>query len=304
MNTSMQARVALDSRDKLGEGPVWDAKQQRLLWQDHGAELIREAKSANGRTWRETRQWSTHRPIAASIPRAQGGLVVPGGTEVFFMDDNGTFTSFATLQNCLEGTRINDAKCDARGRLWAGTLTSAFKSGGGALYRIDADGSVSIMLKGVTLANGLDWSPDNRTFYFIDSFTRRIDAFDFDLDSGTITNRRTFAHVQRGAPNGMTVDVEGCIWVASTGGGNVQRYSPQGEYLTCIDVATPGATSCAFGGPACTDLFITSRAGRMPDAALQLGVPPNMLDNNGPAAGALFICQPGTQGLPAHDFAG
>jgi sugar lactone lactonase YvrE len=315
----LRAKLAVELRDQLGEGPVWDAAQERLLWQDHISGIIREAKadgsgSADGtdRTgsaagasgWRETRRWNLNRAIAASIPRARGGLVVPGGMEVFLMDDAGTLTSFARIENESPLARINDAKCDARGRLWVGTLTSNFEPGGAALYRIDPNGSVTAAVRNVTLANGLDWSPDGKTFYFVDSFTRSVDAFDFDLDSGAIDNRRTIVSLSQGVPNGMTVDRSGNLWVAATGGGNVQVFSPAGEWLRAIEIGTPGATSCAFGGHDFAHLFITSRAGRMPDAAKGLGVAPNMMDNSGPEAGGLFVCQPGAQGLPSHTFAG
>jgi sugar lactone lactonase YvrE len=304
MMKQVKATLAVEARDKLGEGPVWDGPQQRLLWQDHGSGIIREARADGAGGWCESRRWNLNRAIAASIPRRRGGLVVPGGMEIFLMDDAGILSSFAHIDADSELARINDAKCDARGRLWAGTLTSNFQSGGGALYRIDPDRTVKTMLQGVTLANGLDWSPDGTTFYFVDSFTRSVDAFDFEMDTGEISNRRTLVTLKSGVPNGMTVDREGHLWVAATGGGNVQSYSPTGELLTCIEIGTPGATSCAFGGADCAHLFITSRAGRMPDAAKEMGVDPKMMDNNGPEAGGLFVCQPGARGIPANAFAG
>jgi sugar lactone lactonase YvrE len=304
MITHIKATVAVERRDQLGEGPVWDAAQQRLLWQDHVAGIIREAKSDGAAGWRETRRWSLGRAIAASIPRRGGGLVVPGGMEIFLLNDAGDLIPFARIEGESPLARINDAKCDARGRLWVGTLTSNFEPGGAALYRIDPDGSVTAAVRGVTLANGLDWSPDGTTFYFVDSFTRSVDAFDFDLDTGALNNRRTVVTLQSGVPNGMTVDRDGTLWVAATGGGNVQAYSPSGELLSQVEIGTPGATSCAFGGTDYAHLFITSRSGRMPDAAKGLGVDPNMMDNSGPEAGGLFVCQPGARGLASHAFAG
>lgn len=300
----IKAPIAVERRDQLGEGPVWDAGQQRLLWQDHVSGIIREAKADGAAGWRETRRWNLGRAIAASIPRRRGGLVVPGGMEIFLMNDGGELTSFARIENESPLARINDAKCDSRGRLWVGTLTSNFEPGGAALYRIDPDCRVTAAVRDVTLANGLDWSPDGATFYFVDSFTRSVDAFDFDVDQGAIKNRRTVVTLKSGVPNGMTVDRDGNLWVAATGGGNVQVYSPSGELLSRVEIGTPGATSCAFGGPEFAHLFITSRSGRMPDAARGLGVDPKMMDNSGPEAGGLFVCQPGVHGLPSHAFAG
>jgi sugar lactone lactonase YvrE len=283
---------------------VWDAKGGRLLWGDHAAHIIREAKSDGAGGWRETRRWSLNQPLAAAIPRVQGGLILAGGMQISTFDEEAALETFARIPVDSDLLRINDAKCDAKGRLWAGTLSSDFKLGAAALYRIDPDGTCTRMMGGVTLGNGLDWSPDNAVLYFVESFTREVLAFDFDLERGQISNRRTLITLQNGVPNGLTVDREGYLWIASTGGGNVQCYSAQGDLVATVEIATPGATSCCFGGPDGADLFITSRAGRMPEAAKQMGVDPSMMDNTGPQAGGLFVSRPGATGAPAHAFGG
>jgi sugar lactone lactonase YvrE len=162
------------------------------------------------------------------------------------------------------------------------------------------------MLEGATLPNGLEWSPDGSTFYFVDSMALTIDAFDFDATRGELSNRRTLLSIQYGdgGANGMTVDTTGCLWVALTGGGEVRRYSPEGKLLGRVKIATSGATSCAFGGADGGELFITSRSGRMPDfARTLLGIPADKLEDNSPEAGALFVCRPGPTGLPVTPFA-
>jgi sugar lactone lactonase YvrE len=304
-----RAALATATRDKLGEGPIWDAAAQRLLWGDHVAHIIREARSDGAGGWREVRRWELGRPLAAAIPRANGGLVLAAGMDILLFDENsasvnGGLEAFARLEVASDLVRINDAKCDPKGRLWAGTLSSDFEPGAAALYRIDADGTATQMTDGLTLANGLDWSPDSSTFYLVESFTREVLAFDFDVERGTISNRRPLVTFNTGVPNGMTVDRTGNLWIASTGGGNVQCYSPQGRLVATVEIATPGATSCCFGGPDGLDLFITSRSGRLPEAAIRMGVDPSKMDNHGPDAGALFVCRPGVSGAPAHPFAG
>jgi sugar lactone lactonase YvrE len=308
MIRQLKAELAIGQCDQLGEGPVWDASGRRLLWGDHVAHVIREAQSDGAGGWRETRRWELHRPLAAAIPRSTGGLILAAGMDILTFDENAptvdrAIQPFAHIDVNSDLLRINDAKCDAKGRLWAGTLSSDFKPGAAALYRIDPDGTVAQKMDGMTLANGLDWSPDSSTFYFVESFTREVLAFDFDLETGSISNRRTFVTLTNGVPNGMTVDRGGNLWIASTGGGEVQCYSPQGQLIATVEIATPGATSCCFGGPDGLDLFITSRAGRMPEAAKTMGVDPRKMDNSGPEAGALFVCRPGASGPPAHSFA-
>ena len=301
-----EATLALDMRDRIGEGPAWDGKNHRLLWADHEKGVIHGAKPDPTGAWQETSRWDLGRPLAAVIPRKRGGLIVAGGLDMFSMDEEGRTEPFVSIEADPRKVRLNDAKCDPRGRLWAGSLTNDFSAGGAALYRIDPDGSVRTMLDRLTLSNGLDWSPTGETFYFIDSVTCGIDAFDYDLERGTLSNRRTFVTLERGCgvPNGMTVDRDGCVWVAATGAGEVQQYSPAGDLLGRVRIATPGATSCAFGGVGGDVLCITALGRRMGEVALKLGVTEDKMENNGPGGGGLFTCRTGARGAPATAFAG
>jgi sugar lactone lactonase YvrE len=302
----MRASLAIKARNKIGESPFWDAKRQRLLWLDHQQGTIHEARTDGLGGWRETQRWHLNRPVAAAIPRRSGGLIVAAGTEIFFFDEiKNRRASFVTLDVDPELIRLNDAKCDSQGRLWVGTLATDI-SPRAALYRIDPDGCVTTILENTAVSNGLDWSPDDSTFYFVDSATLTIDAFDFDSARGTLSNRRTLASIQHGdgGANGLTVDDAGCLWVALTGGGEVRRYSPGGTLLGRVEISTSGATSCAFGGPDGAELFITSRSGRMPEfARTLLGISTDRLEDNGPEAGGLFVCRPGPTGAPATPFA-
>lgn len=301
----MTAQLAIASSDFIGESPAWDCLGKRLLWIDHIRGIIHEAKPAKSGGWQETRRWELRRHVAAAIPRASGGLVVASRTELFFLDDNGSLTPFVSLDIDPRRFLLNDAKCDAQGRLWIGAFSTEFLPNA-ALYRVDPDGTVTTALRGLALTNGLDWSPDGSRFYLIDTLTTTIDVFDVDVIQGTIHNRQSIARLERGCggANGLTVDDEGCLWVALTGGGEVRRYSPEGVLLQRVAISIPGATSCAFGGTDCTELFITSRSGRLPDIALAIGVSPQSMESTGPEAGALFVCRPGARGRPAHAFIG
>jgi sugar lactone lactonase YvrE len=300
----LEARVAIQSRDSIGEAPTWDAENRRLLWVDHAEGTVHEAKSDDSGRLQESRQWNLGRPVAAAIPRSKGGLIVASGSDILTWDEANTLVMFARINSSAPLFRISDAKCDRRGRLWASGLTTDFRPQATALYRIDTNGEVTTALEGVTLGNGLDWSPDGSTFYFIDSWTRRVDRFDFDEARGTIANRSTLLDLDRGIPNGMTVDCEGCLWVAATGAGQIRRYSSDGILLAHVEVSTPGVTSCGFGGLECADLFITSRSGRLPEIATRLGVTSKMMEDNSPQAGALFVCPTAITGIPGHPFAG
>jgi len=160
--------------------------------------------------------------------------------------------------------RVNDGTCDRHGRFWAGTMAydEAAPAGLGKLYRLDPDLSVRTMVDGVSISNGIDWSPDDRLMYYIDSPTRRVNVFDFDLDDGAITNRRTLIHVDAsvGFPDGMTVDANGDLWVAVWGGSRVVHYAPDGSERGMVRFPVSQTSSCAFGGADRRDLYVTSAA--------------------------------------------
>ena len=300
------AALAVDAHDKNGEGPCWDAVRQRCIWSDNEVGIIHEARSSAGGGWAESNRWNVGRPIGAAIPRRNGGFVVVGGTEILVMDETGGVRPFARLSTDADLVTLNDAKCDPQGRLWAGTYAKDLSRGCGALYRIDGDGSVTTVLKDVSFSNGLDWSPDGTSLYYIDSMARTVDAFDFDPVRGAISHRRTILTIRTGGFDGMTVDIEGCLWVAIYGLGEVRRYTPEGALLTRVTIPTPAVTSCAFGGANGEELFITSVA-HIPAAVLPiigLGMDVVKAADGAKQGGALFVCRPGPKGRPATLFAG
>jgi sugar lactone lactonase YvrE len=309
MVTSIKAALAIDCRDIIGEGPTWDSKGQRFLWSDNAVGTVHEARSDAQGGWRESQQWRLERVTGAAIARTQGGLVVTAGTQVLLLDDRGRTSVFAEVDADPAVVKLNDAKCDPQGRLWVGTYAHDFSPGVSAFYRIDPDGKVTTILENVGLSNGMDWSPDGATFYYIDSMTASVDAFDFDAAHGTISRRRhvvTFGEGDGGL-DGMAVDSEGCLWLASFGPGEVRRYRPDGTLLARVEVSAPAVTSCAFGGADDAELFITTASLRIPDPVLPIiGWSVEMADNaaNAPGAGGLFVCRPGVWGRPITPFAG
>ena len=283
--------VAVAASAELGEGPRWDAATQSLLWVDIPAKLVHRYDPATGTdTAREVAD-----VVSLALPRRRGGVVVglPDGVHVL---DAERSPLIAAIDSEQAGTRTNDGACDAAGRLWVGTMALDECSPLGALYRVDADLSVTTVLTGTTISNGLGWSPSGQDFYFIDSPTRRVDVFDFDPETGALENRRPMAavEVEGAVPDGLNVDAEGCVWVALHGGWGLNRYSPEGELVAEVRLPVARITSCCFGGPGLRDLYVTTRKSGLgaADAAAQ------------PLAGALLRLDVGVAGLPTHAFAG
>lgn len=308
----MRASLAIDSGDVIGESPLWDAERERFLWLDNSAGILHAAEADGRGGWREGDRRDFGRWTGAALLRSSGGYALASGTDILLLSPDGALTPFASIDADPKLVMFNDAKCDPQGRLWAGThcthgtpLTPELCG----LYRIDPNGDVTRLLGDVGVSNGLDWSPDGKTFYYIDSVTRRVDAFDFDAASGLIANRRPVVTISfgDGAPDGMTVDGEGCLWVAIFGKGQVRRYSPDGLLLGCVEISAPTVTSCVFGGPARDILFITSAAIRIPDEVLPIiGFTPEMAEAAfaAPGLGGVFTCRPGVTGRLPNLFMG
>ena len=191
---------------------------------------------------------------------------------------------------------MNDAKCDPAGRLLAGTMAFDASPHSAALYRVEPDWSFAQIVRDATQSNGIAWSPSGSRMYFIDSATQGVDVFDYDVDTGSASNRRRLVTIDpaHGVPDGMAADAKGNLWVACFGGAAVRCYSPAGVLLDEIFFPVTQVTSCAFGGPGLADLYVTSAAYRLSAGQLK----------KEPHAGATFICRPGEEGMPASSFAG
>ncbi|MFF5963072.1 SMP-30/gluconolactonase/LRE family protein [Streptomyces collinus] len=282
MTTPYEVAVRADA--ELGEGPTWDAAAGRLLWIDILGSRLHTYDPATGR--RTVRRTEQH--IGAVKPRAGGGLVLNLRDGIGLLDPDDRFRWLH--HEPVPGRRANDAAIAPDGALWAGTMRYDEAPGGGTLSRVTGEGAAEVVLDDVAVSNGTGWSPDGRLMYYIDSPTRRIDVFDYA--DGRISGRRTLAVIEEGAgfPDGLTVDAEGCVWVALWEGSAVRRYTPGGELDRVIELPVPLVTACAFGGPDLTDLYVTT-------ARTGLTEPPAL-------AGSLFVVPGAGKGVAQPAFAG
>jgi sugar lactone lactonase YvrE len=283
----VKAELVLDARAVIGECPLWDARLGVLWWVDIPAGLVHRFEADTG----SDNAIEIGQDVGAVALRSNGGLVMALRSGFAFLNADGAVTYAASLDQADARMRLNDARCDPRGRLWAGTVRDDFASGVAALYRLDPDLTLHKMLEGVTISNGLDWSPDGALFYYADSATGAVDAFDFDLVQGSLGGRHRLLELphELGMPDGLTVDAAGFLWIAVFGGGQVRRHAPDGRLDAVIKLPVRWVTSCGFGGPNLDRLYITSGRERDPDAAL---------------AGGLFCVEPGVRGRPQNAFGG
>jgi sugar lactone lactonase YvrE len=292
LSAPIQAELVLDARARLGEGPVWDAREGRLYWVDIDGCALHVLDPQTG----EDRSVAVEGRIGFAAPRSGGGLIAGVERSLVELDpESGELNAVATPEEELPGSRFNDGKCDPRGRLWAGTIAPRGRPGSGSLYRLDRDRNCARVVTGVTVSNGLGWSPDSGTMYYIDSRTQRISAFDFDAGSGEVANRREIISFddQPGTPDGMCVDAEGMLWIAHFRGGCASRWDPaSGERLGLVAVPAPNTTSCAFGGAGLDELYVTSARAAVSDADLE----------RFPHSGGVFRVRPGVRGLPTSRF--
>jgi len=291
----LEVEVILEAHAAVAEGPTWDERTQRLIWVDIMANAVHAYDPAHDRD----QSVDVGQPVGAAGLREAGGLVLALRDGFGLLDpDFGDLRLVAPVEADVSTNRMNDGKCGPDGRFWAGTMAyqPELVAGQGALYRLDpADYRVTRVVGDITLSNGLDWSPDQRLLYYIDSPTQGVDAFAFDAGSGTLDQRRRIVTIPRdvGLPDGMTVDGEGGLWVALHGGGAVHRYTPDGQLDRIIRLPVQHVTCCAFGGPEYADLYITS---------MTYGLADKIQDQ--PLAGALFRCRPGVKGRPPFRFGG
>jgi sugar lactone lactonase YvrE len=299
MLARMTVQVFDERSCRLGEGPWFDERTGRAGWVDILGRLVLWQEVAGGRTG----SLATPTHVGAAVPRENGGLVLCLRDGPVLHDPDGTRQPLGTFADADEAAgqppaadapsrRANDAKADPFGRLWLGTMAYDTTAQAAALYRLDpgADRPVRV-LDGITVSNGLGWSPDGSLMYYIDTPTRNIDVFDYDGAAGAISSRRTLVTVaaDAGFPDGMCVDAHGAIWVALWSGGAVRRYRPDGSLDRVVEVGVPLVTSCAFAGERFDHLLITTAR----------------TDQDGPGEGMTYVHRPGdVTGAPVHRYAG
>jgi sugar lactone lactonase YvrE len=285
--------LVADARTTLGEGPVWDDREQCVWWVDILGESIHRTDPLTG----QDDTIPVGQMVGAVGLRRRGGLVAAVRDGFVAVDpSSGRIERLAGVEADRPTNRMNDGKVDPQGRFWAGTTDIDHRPGLGTLYRLDADLTVDSMLADVTISNGLDWTADGTTMYFIDTPTRQVDRFSFEPSTGSIGDRTRAISIRprAGEPDGMTLDAEDHLWVALWDGWAVERYAPDGNLELRVEVPAAQASSCTFGGPDLDMLFITTAQKEFP-----VGGKPDQ-----PHAGGLFACRPGVRGRPAHRFAG
>ena len=291
----MRIEVLVDVKTTLGEGPLWDVDEQRLYWID----------SFDGRVFRctedgrEVRAWDVPQKIGSMALRKSGGAVVSLQRGFHLLDFNsGDCELIVDPEPDKPNNRLNDGKVDKLGRFVAGSMDTMEEGPNGALYRLDPDLSLHTLDTGIIVSNGPCWSPDGDTFYFADTWTGEIWAYDYDQESGGVSNRRTFTAVDTsggGAADGSTVDSEGCVWNALVYDSKLVRYTPDGEVERVIDMPVKKVTSVMFGGPNLDVLYVTSMA----------KPPLPRFPGDGVLRGSLIaIYDLGIMGVPEPRFAG
>ena len=287
----MQTKSILHAQASLGEGALWNPETARLYWVDIEGRALHIFDPSTG----EDRHFPAGKRIGTVVPMRNGNALVALQTGIHELNLATRHLTRLADPVTDEHLRFNDGKCDPAGRFWVGTFDLLGRDHTGTLYRFDPDGSTHIMLRHITNSNGIIWSLDKTTMYYIDTPTRMVQAFDYDNATGTIANPRIVVRFPEniGWPDGMTIDAEGNLWVALWGGGAVQRYDPAtGALLDVIRVPAPFTSSCAFGGPELRVLYITSARG---------GLTPQQLQEF-PLSGDVFAIEPGVAGVPAFFF--
>lgn len=285
-----KGELLCDARAQLGEGPVWLDSQ---LWfvDILSHQVCCVADSGSG----DIQRLDVGGPVGALVPRKSGGFVLALKDRFAAFDpQSGRLQTLAKIEALPAHMRLNDGKCDPRGRFVAGTMDPEGKPPCGKLYVLDTDWQMREWVDGIGTSNGLAWNASGTTFYYIDTPTAKVSAFDYDLETGSVSRRRTVLEIP-GRPDGMTIDSDGNLWIAIWGGWGVGCWDPRtGQQLHWIDVPAENTTCPTFGGPGMDRLYITSARLNRPEEKL--------FDQ--PAAGGIFVCEPGVCGRPVEYFAG
>ncbi len=296
MDDSMNVRtceVAVDTIMQVGESPIWDYKFHRLLWIDtQGSLMVYTPEDGKNRVIKLPKM------IGTVVPYLEDTVIVGLADGIYEMTlSTGSLKFICDPEGRDAGNRYNDGKCDAKGRLWIGTMDKDCTPLKASFFCVDTDGSGRKVLGDVTISNGVAWSPDGMTMYYQDTPTLKVSAFDFDAGQGEISNRREVISLSDdlGTPDGNTIDEEGMLWVANWGAACVTRWNPRtGELLRKIDVPAYNVTALAFGGENLDELYITTASLYMPDGYAE----------KYPEAGKMFVVKPGVKGVRCNYWKG
>ena len=285
---SLQFDLFSDYSCELGEGPFWDSKRSRLHWVDIiGKKII--SQNLDGSNIHALEVDGNPGCVVLSD---DGTMVAGVDNQISSLDGGGNLLKVLADTKEGSGLRFNDGKCDPSGRFWVGSMDRKEKNKLGSLYSWNSIEGLVNREQGVTVSNGMGWSPDNSLFYYIDSPTREVSVYDFDLSTGSINNKRRFISFSEedGFPDGMTIDNEGRLWIAFWGGSKIMCVNPDSKAIEeVVSFPVSKITSCAFGGEKMDKLFITS-------AKVQVN------EKDEPMAGKTFVVSPGVKGLPSFNL--
>nr|XP_055068868.1 regucalcin isoform X1 [Misgurnus anguillicaudatus] len=298
--SSIKVQCVIKEKNEIGESPVWEEKDSSLVYVDITGQKVSRWSSLTG----QIESIATENLVGSVVPRKAGGYVIAEGTRFAFVDwVKRSFSTVAHLDKEKPNTRFNDGKVDPAGRFFAGTMglelrPAVVERKQGSLYSLHPDHSVVHHFDQVDISNGLDWSLDHRVFYYIDSLAYKVEAFDYNIQTGSLSNRRVVYKVEQddGIPDGMCIDAEGKLWVACYNGGRVLRIDPQtGTQLQTVKLPVQKTTSCCFGGKDYSDLYVTSAYKGMDENALP----------KEPEAGCIFkVTGLGVKGIPPYSYTG
>jgi L-arabinonolactonase len=284
----------LATGNQLGESPMWSAEEGALYWVDIPKGLVIRHVFATG----VKSQWKLPVSIGSFAFREQGGMVVALKTGIYFFNpDSGELREIHNPEAELPENRFNEGKCDRRGRFFTGTMNEVVRGKpDGSLYRLGSQLKLDVILREITVPNGLAWSPDGRTMYFADTRRNVIFQFDYDLDDGVPSRQRVFVDLSsyEGLPDGATTDVDGCLWSAMFSGGRIIRYTPKGKIDRVIGLPVTQVNSLAFGGSDLRTLFVVTSKHLLNEGGLA----------SQPLAGDIFAIETGVAGMIEPRFAG
>lgn len=288
----MEAELVVDAKSTLGEGPVWHQEIQKLFWVDIEGKKINCLDPTAGKV--ETHLFG--KMPGALVPIDEQKLLVAFEDGIVVYNWKTQQLSYKNdLGKDTPRIRANDGKCDPNGNFWIGTMHLDLEPKTGTLYSLGEQFNIKVQIEGRTISNGLAWSSDNQTMYYIDTFENCVYAYDFDVKTSEINEKRTIISIdpELGGLDGMCIDHDNKLWIAHWGGHCIRQWDPKfGEILNEIEIPAPHVTSCTFGGPDLNELYITTARSGLSETQLE----------NFPLSGGLFKVKPNTKGLPTSFF--